>query len=415
MRDFILARAWAAKGDRQRAIEGCRRTVASNADFLPAWRLLADLLLMEGQVDEAYEICERFAGQQPEFLMLQELCQEVLVDRELVNSPQGRLSLCRQRRFSHHRSGWAYALECLKPLHNENGTLLDGFMENSFVMARYAGKLWEGRTPPYRRAWVGFLHNPAEYPSWYPLAGSSAEALLALPSFERSLESCRGFYTLSESLAVWLREKTGQPVQALLHPTEFPEQKFDPERYLANPAPKVIQVGWWLRRLLSIFELPVYRGHEKVWLVPSGLKGLEETFTTILSHEGVPDWTNVRRVVGLSNTEYDAWLSENVAFAHLYSSSANNAVVECIARATPLLVNPLPPVVEYLGANYPLYFESLSEAAEKLNDRDLVCRAHEYLKGCPTRERLRGESFLTELRQGEIYQSLPEVAASPRS
>ena len=50
----------------------------------------------------------------------------------------------------------------------------------------------------------------------------------------------------------------------------------------------------------------------------------------------------------------------------LHGASANNMVIECIARATALLVNPLPAVVEYLGEGCPFYFRSLAEAAEKV-------------------------------------------------
>ena len=42
----------------------------------------------------------------------------------------------------------------------------------------------------------------------------------------------------------------------------------------------------------------------------------------------------------------------------LVDASANNAVIDCIARATPLLVNPHPAVIEYFGADYPTYNES---------------------------------------------------------
>lgn len=227
------------------------------------------------------------------------------------------------------------------------------------------------------------MHNPMQTPSWWPLASGTPQRILATPAFQESLEHCRGLYALSEYLAVWLRQQTGKPVEVLLHPTEIPERQYCFQRYLDNPHPKIIQIGWWLRRLSAIFRLPVYEGMEKIWLVPGRCEGLKETFQVIFNHEGPLDWTNVRRVEGLPNAEYDSWLGENLAFVELYDASANNVVVECIARATPLLVNPLPPVVEYLGPDYPFYFQTLDEAAEKARDRDLVGQTHEYLKACP--------------------------------
>lgn len=88
----------------------------------------------------------------------------------------------------------------------------------------------------------------------------------------------------------------------------------------------------------------------------------------------------------------------------LYDSSANNAVIECIARATPLLINPIPAVVEYLGKDYPMYFSSLSEAAEKALNTSLILDTHEYLKNCETRKKLSPEYFLRNFEKSEVYQ-----------
>ena len=73
-------------------------------------------------------------------------------------------------------------------------------------------------------------------------------------------------------------------------------------------------------------------------------------------------------------------LTSGIVFLDLYDSSANNAVIECIARNTPLLVNKHPAVVEYCGEDYPLYFDNLDHASDMLHDRELIISAHEYFK-----------------------------------
>ena len=90
-------------------------------------------------------------------------------------------------------------------------------------------------------------------------------------------------------------------------------------------------------------------------------------------------------------------------------ASANNAVIECIARGTPLLVNPLPAVVEYLGADYPFYFHSLEEAADKACRFDLVLKAHHHLMANPMRQRLGPDAFLRSFRQSAVYPRLLEA------
>ena len=121
------------------------------------------------------------------------------------------------------------------------------------------------------------------------------------------------------------------------------------------------------------------------------------------------DLDSVEIVKYLPNDAYDALLSENIAFMHLYDTSANTAIIECIARATPLLVNPLPAVREYLGHEYPFYFNTLEEAARMAEDTELIARTHEYLKNTPIRERLTHEHFLKSFVESDIYRNLPET------
>ena len=82
----------------------------------------------------------------------------------------------------------------------------------------------------------------------------------------------------------------------------------------------------------------------------------------------------------ISNAEYDDLMSSSFIFLDLYDSSANNAVIECIARNTPILINKIDAVVEYLGEDYPLYFNNLNHAAQLLSNTNNIIKAHTYLK-----------------------------------
>ena len=108
----------------------------------------------------------------------------------------------------------------------------------------------------------------------------------------------------------------------------------------------------------------------------------------------------------ISNEEYDKLFSKNIVYLDMYDSSANNAVIECIARATPLLINPIPAVVEYLGTSYPFYFRSFDEAIDKLEDIELIHFTHEYLKSFSIREKMKGEEFLKDFQETSIYKSI---------
>jgi exopolysaccharide biosynthesis predicted pyruvyltransferase EpsI len=115
----------------------------------------------------------------------------------------------------------------------------------------------------------------------------------------------------------------------------------------------------------------------------------------------------------VSNEAYDALLSESVVFINLVDASACNTVLECIARHTPILINPLPAVVEYLGVDYPLYYTDFDEAAFMLTKRSKLEEAHEYLKQLDVTD-LKVESFAENFNRviGGDYE---EPRQQPRS
>ena len=82
----------------------------------------------------------------------------------------------------------------------------------------------------------------------------------------------------------------------------------------------------------------------------------------------------------LENDAYDKLLTENIVFIKLVDASAVNTLLECIVRNTPIVVNPLPAVIEYLGENYPLYYTNIGEAAVLLNDKKKLLAGHKYLR-----------------------------------
>ena len=166
----------------------------------------------------------------------------------------------------------------------------------------------------------------------------------------------------------------------------------------------------------SIYSIPIASGNEyaKLRLIPyssarpleviDGMLKKEKAIYCIEIEQKYIDNTITKS--SLSNEDYDELLSENIIFLDLYDSSANNAIIECIARATPLLVNPLPAVMEYLGEDYPFYYNSLEECAEKAEDLNLVKEAHEYLKECATRKKLSQEHFKKTFEESEVYNLL---------
>ncbi|RVT49464.1 hypothetical protein [Rubrivivax albus] len=303
--------------------------------------------------------------------------------------------------YGTHRSGWTYVLQAFEPFHAADAEVeCHTFLEKRFVWGSDPGDGGCGPVRPFTRPWVGFLHVPPGVPGWFQAEQSPAR-VLSLDSWRRSQRECRGLFVLSDYHRRWLEQtlRPAFPISVLLHPTEFVDEAFSMDRYLANPDKRLVQVGWWLRKLAAVNHLQV-----------PGLK------PTLLGR----DWTKnmmryaERRVHGLTtvppvdqigfleNDEYDRLLAENLVFVDFYDTSANNAVIECIARATPIVVCRHPAVEEYVGADYPLYFDHPADIPRLLADHGRIAAAHACLKAAALRDRLTLQAFARDFAASEV-------------
>lgn len=105
-----------------------------------------------------------------------------------------------------------------------------------------------------------------------------------------------------------------------------------------------------------------------------------------------------------SDADYDNLLMQNIVFIKLLDAGAVNTVLECIIRATPIVVNRLASVAEVLGNDYPLFYNDLSDVPSLLT-LDKITEAHSYLKALDT-VKLSGAYFLKSFTDSEAYQSL---------
>jgi hypothetical protein len=304
--------------------------------------------------------------------------------------------------YGKHRSGWFYALKSIKSLHNKKGVFFDSFIERTFNWSP------EG-IESHREPWIGVIHVPPNVPGWF-CGDQSNDKIFETNAWKESYPYCKGLFTLCEYHKKNLENKISVPVNTLLHPTETPELKWSWDRFESNKEKKIVQIGWWLRKLHTIFQLPVKK-YKKIFIkiTYADVDGVMAIERDILKKEGVfkEEMYNTAAVVSfLPDGEYDCLLSENIVIANLYDSSANNLLIECIVRNTPILINPIEAIVEYLGEDYPFYFNSLEEAAQKAENFDLVYKAHRYLIDHPIKKKLTGEYFRESFINSSIYRSL---------
>lgn len=304
--------------------------------------------------------------------------------------------------YGEHRNSFNKLAESLLPLQSEeNGVLFLPFIERYFVWGNEAGEACSSTPTHIEQDWIGIIHVPFDAPSWFH-TDVSPEVIFESELWKRSLPNCKGLITLSDDLRRDVEYFCpGLPVFSLKHPTDFEDLKpFDLVKF--NVRPTLVQAGDWLRNLQAIhrIEAPNYlrvmlkKSHTDVYLNKE-----IAVFGDFIDSE-VEVYTMV------PNEEYDELLSTSVVICWLYASAANNLVLECIARKTPILINPLPSVVEYLGEDYPLYIEDLSEVKSKLENKLLIKEAHEYLDNSRFKDIYSYQRFFENFSQSEFYKNL---------
>jgi hypothetical protein len=271
-----------------------------------------------------------------------------------------------------HRSGWPWVVKHLRNFHRPGGVLLDDFIERSF----------QGPAPrqTWLEPWVGIFHHPPDLPEWLdPTA--PIQTIMSTAEFRASEPHLIGAIALSHYLARWLRAVLRCPVLVCKHPTANPDLTFLIERWEAQEQRRIIQVGWYARNHRAIYQVDVPAGFRKIHLlqdpfwVAQAIKRTDR-FSPYRNRSWAGEVTLINEV---SNSQYDYLMASSVVLNQYWDVSASNTVVEAIARCTPVLVNRLPALVEYLGADYPLFFDELRDVRAILKDPARVRLAWKYL------------------------------------
>lgn len=271
-----------------------------------------------------------------------------------------------------HRSGWPYVIDVLRPLVSGNGILFDDFVERTFA--------YHSTALAHQEPWVGVFHHPHQMPRFAP-DRHRLQDIFQTVSWQRSVPSLQLAITLSDYLAEYLRTKLSVPVAVVRHPTVIPGVRFSLNAFLSNRKRRLLQIGWYLRNTRGIYQLTAPSWLTKTRLV-NAATWIGEYDKRVCAYWNTrhsrSDVDNVEILSRVTNQSYDDLLSQNIVFAEYFDVSASNLIVECIARDTPLVVNRHPAVVEYLGTDYPLFYEHIEQIPSLLNEQT-IASAHQHL------------------------------------
>ena len=286
--------------------------------------------------------------------------------------------------YGEHRTGWQFVVGFLKDsIHDEDSDLqLEPFLEKKFGWGTDPGDI-NHDPQPLDSPWIGIAHVPMGVPNWFQ-SQLSLTRIRSTRMWARSVPHLKGLVALSRQHASALRREFRHkvPVHFVKHPTDLDVARFSIERYRQKSPQKVVQVGVWLRKMHAIGHLPP-DSHERILLMKPYVREMLDAEAYVFGLDSQAHLSGVKLVEFLPDEAYDELLTESVLFCDLYDTSANNLVLEALARHTPILVRRHPAVVDYLGDDYPMYYRSYEDAGRKLRDHVLVEEAHNYLRELP--------------------------------
>lgn len=280
-----------------------------------------------------------------------------------------------------HRGGWKSILQHLIDnnfYNNDSNFEFFDILEFKFM--------WNpDNTFRCHNKWAGIVHCTPNTPDFLNLC--NINNLFTNEKFIESLENCVLIITLTSYISNFLECKFNEmnkniPIYTLKYPVDTNNIKlFDFDNYINNDDKKLIQIGQQLRKVTSIYLVNV-NNFKKIWL--TGTRNLDACKQKL--HEEINFFNFDKNILNnqvdmyYTNTfeEYDDLLSKNIVFIDLFDAGANTVILECIIRNTPVIVNKLPPIIEYLGENYPLYFDNLNDVPSLLTNEKLL-DAHNYL------------------------------------
>lgn len=287
-----------------------------------------------------------------------------------------------------HRGGWNAVKDCIRnnltcTIDANQITLVDT-CEDIFLwdLTNKAETLFAGNKP-----WIGILHLT-------PLTEKFSNCQQQVPpfleitnleklfdsdkcTFLQHLSSCLGLIVMSTYIGDYVIRELQKhnidhvPVKILMHPVVTENVPlFSMMKFQRNRFKQLIMIGNQLRRISS-FYLVNSLSLNKLWLTGTRhflkcfyFRKCEFDYFNITLTQDQIDAVEMRYISSFD--EYDELLTKNIVFLDLFDAGCNNTILECIVRNTPIIVRRMEGVEEYLGKEYPLYFNELEEVPQLL-------------------------------------------------
>ena len=264
----------------------------------------------------------------------------------------------------------------------------------------------------YNNQFISFIHDPPgiqlETDIFNIFKGKLNNSVLNGERFLKEKNKLKILITLSDyhNRYLQINQLVNETtiIKTLYHPLEItnPKYRFNIQEFIFSPEKTTYTAGWWLRKYNNFMKLT----GPKVIIVKSNESKLVSKYIfnslrkELVSNSDVKDTREIKEndeltqnelsilknkynidiQYNLDNDEYDKIFNNNILFLDLHDAIANNFILEAIMNNTPILVNYVTSVVEYLGKDYPFYYTNYMDAQYKMDNLELVLKTHLYLK-----------------------------------
>ena len=291
-----------------------------------------------------------------------------------------------------HRGGWKtvinYGLDHLfikheNKVNDTNAVCLIDCCEKFF--------LWDNNQTD--KPWVGIIHTTHVTPNHLSDL-LNIRKLFDCVKFKNSLSACVGLVVLSKYQLNWINTFIKYKLPRIIvtfHPVNPLTKMFDIYKFCLKGTYDLLLLGQQLRIItdLLLVESPLI--NEKIWL--SGIRESDERDRAIaleitglnLNQNIFEEFKDKIKMPYLPNYEdYDNIIQSSILIMPLFDAAANNSVLECIISNTPIFVTRCEGTEEYLGKDYPMFFDNINHLNSLLEKRKTVIRlykeTHKYLQ-----------------------------------
>lgn len=278
----------------------------------------------------------------------------------------------------YHISGWPGVINNAV----EHGVVTRADKEGQILLIDNIEKyfIWENNKP-INRPWIGITHCTPNTPPY--LSVINTDTLLCNSNFLKSISTCKGLITLSKYMEQYLLKYLRKvEINFLKHPTAIDNvPQFDVHNFntiVTRNDLSIVSLGQQLRYMSTIYRLNT--DMKKIWL--TGTSDLTK-MRHLLQNEC--EWLDINidtECVDMKyikdKTEYIDTIYNNIVLIDLIDASANNAVLELTAGRVPFIIRKLPAIVEYIGHDYPLYFNDYNHLQEIISNKDRLFKLLEH-------------------------------------